>query len=63
MTQLVNVVQIMNAVAQRAYVNLKNHIATNFPPRKTLDQAAPWTDSPFYSNVNQRCHILGQTFV
>ena len=33
MTQSVNVVQIMNAAAQRAYVNFKNHIATNFFPR------------------------------
>ena len=27
------VLQIMNAAAQRAYVNFKNHIATNFFPR------------------------------
>ena len=30
------VLQIMNAAAQRAYVNFKNHIATNF----SLEQSA-----------------------
>ena len=33
--QKVGVLQIMNAAAQRAYANFKNHVATNFIPRTT----------------------------
>ena len=52
MTQLVNVVQIMNAAAQRAYVNFKSHIATNIFPRTKrwirlhLGQIAHFTQMP-----------------
>ena len=52
MTQSVNVVQIMNAAAQRAYVNFKNHIATIFFPRTKhwirlhLGQIAHFTQMP-----------------
>ena len=52
--QPIDVLQILNAAAQRAYVNFQNHIATNFFPRTMRWIRLQLGQIAYFAQIQQR---------